>query len=665
MAEPSRAAFTIALAGQPNVGKSTVFNMLTGLSQHVGNWPGKTIEQKTGEFTCDSSRIRLVDLPGTYSLSANSEEERIARDFILREQPDAVVVIVNATALERGLYLVAELMTLPVPLVVGLNMLDIAERQGSHIDIEVLEAALGIPVVGLVATKNRGVRDLVDAAARRLARPPSAAANAPELAPTHSPQLQRLRALVGGRVPRQYPEDWVALKLLEGDTEIADLVKAAAPEAWDEIEQVLMAHEDAYLDIATSRYRWVRRMVRAAMVSPRAGAITRTDRIDKLAVHHVWGPLVLLLLLGVVFLVTYSVAGPIVQWLDALVAGPLTIAAENALAGAPDWISGLLVDGLIAGVGTVLTFVPVLVIFFAALGVLEDVGYLARAAYVMDPFMHHMGLHGKSVLPLMVGFGCNVPAVMGARIIEDRRARLLTILLAPLVPCTARLAVLAFLAPAFFGAAAAFASLALVAANLLILFTVGFLIGHGVFHGARTAFIMELPLYHRPNPRTIGVFVWHSTAEFVRKAGSIIVVVSALVWALSAVPGEDVQQSLLADLGRLLTPLGALMGLSDWRLIVALLSSFAAKENVIATLGILFPPDGTGAGLADRVASVLTPAAAVAFLVVQMTFIPCAAVLAATRQETKSWRWTLTGVGLMLAIALLAGTLVYQIGSRL
>jgi ferrous iron transport protein B len=665
MGRPEGSKITIALAGQPNVGKSTVFNMLTGLNQHVGNWPGKTVEQKSGEFVHGAATIHLVDLPGTYSLTANSDEERIARDFILRERPDAVIAIVNAAALERGLYLVAELLMLPAPLIVGLNMIDVAEAQGTRIDVAVLEAALGLPVVGLVATKNRGVRDLVDAVMRLLDEPSAAAAERPALAREHQPQVERLRALVAGRLPEHYPDEWVALKLLEGDVEVAGLVRNAAPDVWNDVEDVLMRHEDAYLEIATSRYSWVERMVRAAVARPRAGVITRTDQIDRLATHHVWGPLALLLLLGLVFWLTYTVAGPLVQWLDQLVTGPLTSASERALAGAPAWLSGLVVDGLVAGVGTVLTFVPILVMFFASLGVLEDVGYLARAAYVMDPFMHRMGLHGKSVLPLAVGFGCNVPAVMGARIIEDRRARLLTILLAPLIPCTARLAVLTFLAPAFFGSMATLASLALVGTNLLLLFAVGISVNRGVFHGNRSAFIMELPLYHRPNPRTIGLFVWRSTLGFLKKAGSLIVVISMVIWALSSFPGDDIQQSFLADIGRFLAPIGALVGLEDWRLIVALLSSFAAKENTIATLGILFPPDATGADLAERVALVLVPAAAAAFLVVQMTFIPCAAVLATIRQETASWRWTAASVALMLALALAAGTLVYQIGSRL
>ncbi len=261
-------SITIALAGQPNVGKSTVFNMLTGLSQHVGNWPGKTVEQKTGEFVDGARRVRLVDLPGTYSLTASSEEERIARDFVLRQRPDAVIVIVNAAALERGLYLVAELLMLPVPVVVGLNMTDVAERQGTRIDIEVLQAALRVPVVGLVATKNRGLHELVGATERLLADPAAFAPERPPLARKHGPQLQRLRALVAGRLPEPYPEDWVALKLLEGDAEITDMVRSTAPNAWEDVETVLMQHEDAYLDISSSRYQWVERMVHAAVARP-------------------------------------------------------------------------------------------------------------------------------------------------------------------------------------------------------------------------------------------------------------------------------------------------------------------------------------------------------------------------------------------------------------
>jgi len=651
---------TLALAGQPNVGKSTVFNGLTGLSQHVGNWPGKTVEQKTGEFSQAGQVVRLVDLPGTYCLTAHSEEERIARDFIIHEHPDVVAVIINAAALERNLYLVAELLALPVPLVIGLNMLDVAERHGIHIEAHVLEAALRAPVVPLVASQGQGLRELVDAAQQLGNNPAAFQPNRPAIRAEHRAVLEEVRTLIAGHVPAPYPEDWVALKLLEGDAEIGGKLRAAAPEVWARVHTRLMQHEDAYLDIAGGRYEWIARMVRAAVVRPRTGVVVLTDRVDKIATHPLWGLVLLLGIFGLVFWLTYTVALPIVNWLDEVVIKGLSEGVRTALATKPGWFSGLIVDGIIGGAGTVLTFVPILVVFFAALGVMEDVGYFARAAYVMDPFMHRMGLHGKSFLPLFLGFGCNVPAVMATRIIEDRRARLLTILLTPLVPCTARLAVIAFLAPAFFGNAATLVSWGLVSANVIILAFTGIVINRLIFQGARTAFIMEMPLYHLPNARTIGWFVWHNTRAFVKKAGTIILAMSALVWALSTLPGGDVEHSLLAGLGRALTPVGQWLGLGDWRLIVALLTSFVAKENTIATLGILYG-GGEGAGLAERVAASLTPAAALAFLVVQMLFIPCAATVAVIRQETGTWKQTCATVGMLLFISFLAGILTYRL----
>jgi ferrous iron transport protein B len=313
----------------------------------------------------------------------------------------------------------------------------------------------------------------------------------------------------------------------------------------------------------------------------------------------------------------------------------------------------------------VLSFVPILVIFFAALGLLEDVGYMARTAYVMDRYMHWIGLHGKSCMPLLLGFGCNVPAILGTRIIEERRARLLTMILTPFVPCAGRLTVLVFLAPAFFGAWAPWALVGLVGGNLVLLALIGFGTNRLLFKGERSAFIMEMPLYHVPNARTIGLHVWRNTASFIRKAGTLIVLVSALVWALSTYPGPDPSHSVLGVVGRFFAPVGALMGLGDWRLIVALLSSFVAKENSVATLGVLFGGAAHGAaaaGLATKVAAVLAPAGAAAFLSVQMTFIPCAATVAAIRQES-GWRWTTVSLGLMLVVAFLVGIAIYQVGS--
>ena len=650
---------TVALAGQPNVGKSSVFNLLTGLSQHVGNWPGKTVEQKSGFCTCDGLTMRIVDLPGTYSLTANSPEEQVAREFIIRERPDVVVVVVDAATLERNLYLLAELLHLPAPVILGLNMIDVAEQQGLHVEPHVLEAALGIPVVPMVASRNQGVQELLQTIVALLRGEVPYCPCRPEIREDHRQVLAELRDLIGAHVPQPYPVDWVALKLLEGDSEITRMLQERLPEeTWAQVQAILHRHEDAVLAVAGGRYDWIGRMVRAAVVRPRAGHITLTERVDRVATHPFWGLVLLAFVLAGVFWLTYAIALPIQRWMGAVLVQGLAGWAGRLLSAAPPWLSSLVVEGIIGGAGTMLTFAPILVLFFAPMGFLEDVGYMARAAYVMDRFMHMLGLHGKSFMPLFLGFGCNVPAVMGTRIIEERRARLLTILLAPLVPCPARMAVVAVLAPAFFGSKAPLVSGGLVLFTLLVLALSGTLLNRVLFKGERGAFIMELPLYHRPNLRTIGVGVWQRLVAFLRKAGTVILGVSLVVWALSRFPGGTIETSLLARLGRLLAPLGAWMGL-DWRMVVALLASFIAKENAVATLAVLY---GAGReGLPALLAGSVSPASGLAFLVVTMLFIPCAATFAVMRQETGSWKWSLLGMGFLLVVSLLIGTAVYRV----
>lgn len=658
-AHPER-TIVVGLAGQPNVGKSTVFNLLTGLSQHVGNWPGKTVERKEGTLSRNGTRLRVVDLPGTYSLTANSEEERIARDFIVHEAPDVIVMIADASALERNLYLLAELLVLPAPVVLGLNMIDVAEGQGINIEPHVLEAALGLPVIPLVASKNQGISELIATAENLARQPESFQPTRPAIAEPHRNVQAQVRTLLTGHVPAPYREDWIALKLLEGDMEVTGKAESWLPENnWSSIAALLKEHEDAVLDIASGRYDWIARMVRAAVIHPGLGQISLTDRLDRIAVHPLWGLLLLLAMFALVFWLTFTAAVPIQHWLDVVVIGQLQDWLAVTLASAPPWLADLLVHGVLGGVGIVVTFVPILVVFFTMIAFLEDTGYLTRAAYVMDRFMHFLGLHGKSFLPLFLGFGCNVPAVMGTRVIGSQSGRLLTILLAPLVPCSARLLILALLTPVFFGNQAAMVSWGLVSLNILVLAIVGIALNHTVFRGQHAAFIMELPIYHLPSLRSIGHFVWNNTWAFLRKAGTIILLVSIVVWALSSFPGGDVEQSYLARFGLSLTPIGQLMGM-DWRMIVALLSSFIAKENAIATLGILYGAGEDGQGFAETMVAVVSPATALSFLAVTMLFIPCVATVAVMHQETRSWRWTLFGVLLLLVIALSAGVILYQ-----
>ncbi len=654
----------IALAGQPNMGKSTLFNLLTGLNQHVGNWPGKTVERRDGHFDFSGRSFRLVDLPGTYSLTANSPEEVIAREYILREKPSVVVAVVSAANLERSLYLVAELAALDAPLVVALNMMDVAAQEGIQVDAHVLEAALGLPVVPMTASKAAGVRELLGVVEDVLAGKWAAEPRLPEVRQDHLEVLESIERLISGYVPEPYPQGWAALKLLEGDAEVTRMMDTVLPPAAKSaVHDVLVQHDDAFLAVASGRYEWIGRMVRAAVTRPRVGQMGVTERLDRLAAHPLWGLFILAGILGMVFWLTFTVGSPIQAWLDEQVIAPLAGLAAGALVGAPFWLQGMIVDGLIGGVGSVLTFLPILIIFFASFALLEDVGYMARAAYVMDNLMHLMGLHGKSFLPLFLGFGCNVPAVMGTRVIDSWPARLLTILIAPLVPCTARMAVVAFIAPIFFGANAMLISWGLVLLSLLALVASGALLNRVIFKGQRSAFIMEMPLYHLPNARTIGLLVWQRSISFVKKAGTAILAMALLVWVLSYLPNGDLNTSFLARLGQFIEPVGRWMGF-DWRLTVALITSFPAKENAVATLGVLFG-SSPEAGLAGALTAAFSPATGLSFLTVTMLFIPCMATVAVMKQETNSWRWTLLSLGLLLVLSVAAGAAVYHLATWL
>jgi ferrous iron transport protein B len=654
----------VALAGQPNVGKSTIFNLLTGLNQHVGNWPGKTVEQKIGSLTRDDVTIDIVDLPGTYSLTANSPEELIAREYILTQRPDVIVAIVDAAILERSLYLVAELVQLGVPLVVGLNMLDVATRHGTRIDTVKLREMIGAPVIDLIAAQKIGIDQLVQAALQA-ARSSTIPIDLPALPEPTEAARAEVERLIASDLPEAYPLHWAALKLLEHDAALIDQLRLLLdPIEWAQLDRVWQTNADTPIVIAGERYAWIARTVKVAVVRQPTASAKLTARIDRVATHPVLGLGVLIGMLGLLFLLTYTIGAPVQEWLDIHIIHRLAQVASMLLANAPAWVQSFVIDGVLGGVGTVLTFVPILMIFFAGLAMLEDVGYMARAAYIMDGFMRLMGLHGKSFLPLFLGFGCNVPSVAGTRVIEAPKARLLTILIMPLVPCTARLAVVAFMTPVFFGMAAPLVALGLVLLSLIMLGLVGAVLSRTILKGEQSAFIMELPLYHRPSARTIGLLVWQRTIGFMKHAGTLILIMSLIIWALANIPTGNIETSILGSIGKALEPIGARLGLS-WQLIVALLASFIAKENAIATLGILYGTGEDTTNLATSLHAAIVPAAALSFLVVQMLFIPCAATVGAIKQETRSWKWTLVTMGLLAVVSFGAGLVVYQIASRI
>jgi ferrous iron transport protein B len=652
---PPPTQILIALAGQPNVGKSTVFNQLTGLNQHVGNWSGKTIEKKMGKFVFKNREFTLVDLPGTYSLTANSEEERIARDFILQEHPDLVVVVVDAAHLERNLYLVAELLLLPSPLIIVLNMMDVAKQEGIQIDIKILETTLGIPVIPMVASHGTGTPEFLESIDLKLQKVDHLHPQKPSILPSHESILDEMKNLIAGFIPMNYPLDWVGLKMLEGDEELLEKMKTLTPlPIWEKIDQLLYQHEDAILDIAGARYEWIARVLRSAVTEPKASRLGLTTRLDRYLTHPIAGTLILAGILGGVFWLTYSIGTPIQGWLAHLVL-LLAGAVRTQFASFPPWLVEIFAGGILGGLGMVLTFLPILVIFYAILGLMEDTGYLTRAAYITDRWMHMMGLHGKSFLPILLGFGCNVPAVLGTRIIESKRARLLTILLVPLVPCTARMAVITILVPIFFGSSAIWIAWILVAGNLILLALLGLLL-HGVFFGnEHIAFIMELPLYHLPNIKTIGMYVWQNIIGFLQKAGTTILIASMIIWGLSYFPHGAINTSYLAWFGNHIKIAGSLMGL-PWPVFVAILTSFAAKENTIATLGILYGNINT------VLPTLLTFPAALSLLVFQMLFIPCVGTVTSIFKETHSLKWTLLSLGLMLIMSFGLSILIFQVG---
>ena len=648
----------VALVGQPNVGKSTVFNILTGLSQHVGNWPGKTVERKEGVHITADHSIRIIDLPGTYSLTAFSEEEKVARDFIINEYPEIVVLIVNAAALERSLYLLSELLLLGPPVIVAVNMTDVAEAQGIRVNIKALQDALGVPVVPMIARKNVGIRELVAEITALADGKIGYNPRMPDVMQDHKDIFLSIQTLIEPYIHQVYMLHWMVIKLMEGDPEVSKTIEELIPhEAWTQIRGLLIKHEDSLHAVVGGRYDWIEEVTRAAISRFKRGQVLMTDRIDHVLTRPVFGIPILLAVLAVVFGLTYAIGFPAQRWLGELM-GDFSKWAEPLFAAAPSWVRGLMIDGIVGGVGSVLTFFPILLIFFAVMSFLEDIGYMARAAFVMDRFMHLIGLHGKSFIPMCLGFGCNVPAVLGARIIESKKARLLTIFLMPFIPCTARLAVLTFVCAAVFPHHAALLSWLIVTGNILLLGITGMLINKFVMKDEVMPFIMELPLYHSPDPKTIGNVIRFRTIAFIKRAGTVILGVSILIWLFSNLPGGGPENSILAWFGRFLAPAGAVIGL-DWKMIVALLTSLIAKENAIATLGVLYSVGD--AGLQKVLPAVMSPASAVAFLVTMMLFIPCAATIAVMRQEMQDRKWFSAALAAMLVISFIGGYLAYHL----
>ncbi len=602
-------SFTVALAGNPNVGKSTIFNALTGAQQHVGNWPGKTVEKKEGRLKLATGNIFIIDLPGTYSLTAYSIEEIITRDYIVHERPSAVVVVVDASNLERNFYLVAQIIELKIPVIIALNMIDVATSRGVSIDVDELSARLGgIPIVKTVGSRQTGIDELKRAISLVATKPRGAELQV-EYDGIVRDEINILEAMIARDEPlaTAYDPHWLAIKLLEGDPSIdqaltgsgiTDLVKTS-DEARARIEE--KTGEEADTIIADQRYAFVGSVIDSVVVRPRQSIFTGSDRIDKVVTHQIWGLPIFLLIMWIVFQFTANVSAPYLDWIDVLINDVVygwTASVMAALGLQGTWFAALITDGIIAGVGGVLVFIPVLLFLYLALAVLEDSGYMARAAFVMDRVMRWMGLHGKSFLPMIVGFGCTVPAVYATRTLEDERDRKLTGFLATFMSCGARLPVYVIIGAAFFGTAAGNLIFAMYLLGIITALVIGFTLKHTIYKGQAPApFVMELPPYRPPRIADVWRQMWERTKGFIVKAGTVLLLTSMGLWLLMAIPaGSDkgsfndvpAGDSVFGALGSVIAPILGPAGFGTWEAAGSLVTGIIAKEVIVGTMNQIY-----------------------------------------------------------------------------
>lgn len=659
----------IALAGNQNCGKTTLFNQLTGSNQHVGNFPGVTVEKKEG-YVRKNKDLTVVDLPGIYSLSPYTAEEIVTRDFLIREKPDVIINIIDATNIERNMYLTLQIMTLGIPMVIALNMMDEVRSNGGTIDIAGMEKELGVFVVPIAANKNEGIVELLervyDAGNGKI---PGDSGSQRRIdfcsGPVHKALHSITHLLEENARKAGYEPRFAATKIVEGDPLLETALELSASEK-DIIKRIIKEMEsdlgtDREAAIADMRYTFIEKLVEKTVIKKEESREqARSIMLDKILTHTVYAIPVFIGVMCAVFWMTFGPVGSFVTGLFAGVIGWAINLAHVGLAAldVSPWMHSLIVNGVLTGVGSVLSFLPVIAILFFFLSLLEDTGYMARVAFVLDSLLRKIGLSGRSFVPMLVGFGCTVPAIMAARTLSSDRDRKMTILLTPFMSCSAKVPVYAVFCAAFFPRHGALVMTGLYFGGVLVAIVSGMVLKRTVFKGNPVPFVLELPVYRMPSLKTVIIHLWEKTKDFVQRAFTIIFIGSLVIWFLTNLDWSfdlvtDGANSILAGIGSLIAPIFTLNGFASWQSVAALVSGFTAKEAVISTLSVVLP-HGLG--------SYFTPLSALSFLVFTLLYTPCFAAVAATRREMGTLRWTVAAVLFQTGIAWGASALVFQLG---
>ena len=660
-----------ALAGNQNCGKTTLFNALTGSNQHVGNFPGVTVDQKAGVIKGTDHQV--VDLPGIYSIRPYTQEEIVTRDFILKSRPDAIINIVDATNMERNLYLTLQLLTLQVPTVIALNMMDELVGNGGSVDVQKMSEALGVPVVPISAAKNQGITELVDTlidtASRRVT--PKVQDFCPE-GPVHR-CIHAVCHIIEDHAQRvNIARRFCAMKLIEGEQDFFDALELSQNEK-ELIEHTIieMEHEtglDRNAALADMRYNFIEKVCNQCVVKAKESKEHRRSmQIDKVLTHRIFAIPLFIAIMGLVFFLTFNVVGAFLSNVMSYAIDGLTLLADRALTayGINPVVHSLVIDGIFAGVGSVVSFLPLIVTLFFFLSILEDSGYMARVAFVMDKLLRKIGLSGRSFVPMLVGFGCSVPAIMATRTLSSNRDRKMTILLTPFMSCSAKIPIYTLFAAAFFPGHELLVMLALYFGGILVGILVALVLKNTAFKGNPVPFVMELPNYRFPSAKSVVLLMWEKAKDFLTRAFTVIFMATVIIWFMQTFDTrlnvvENSASSILAALGRLVSPIFAPLGFGDWRMVTALVSGFTAKEAVVSTFGVILGVSTEQLGIALH--SLFTTASAASFLAFCLLYTPCVAAVSTIKTELKSGWKTVGIVFAQCLVAWLAAFMVYHVG---